>query len=1045
MLGQTPLNISVKTDVIGKLDKSEIGLKMADNWTNVQFSYADFLNHLTNGYPYGYQWEQGIRKSNYFKKTNIISVDFDNGLIPIHNFIDNDFIKHNASIIYKTASHTEEKHRYRAIFVLPKNINDVKSLKVITKGLYQKLTNIFKLKSASDFIDTSTYDGARFFFGNLNSLVFNQNTTIHYNLLDELRILGSKEFSEPIELIRSQDDKIRLTKDTPIKLASGNFAPLMTLNVNQSVHCPFHSPDKHPSAMVVKSEAGVLGIHCRTCKTTKFSEPLKHTKYNFFKFDDLVKNNINTLNKFYNFSILEKAFGEAFAFSHEAYLFKQYNQKFISIDFSPKGIHFIKSPKGTGKTVLIETIVRKAKFEGEIFNFHKNKKHYKKIPVLVVGHRQALLAEMCKRLDIECYLDTGNYDFKLNEKPTKSDLIRTLKPDFYGISVDSLWSRMRPQQESFPIIIIDESEQVFSHFNAGSLKNKNENFEILKHYIQNASHVYCLDADLGEISIEGIASSLKEDSSHYEKMHFIYRNNFLKSQQIELTNDHNYFPKEEISIPTYFKSNLFFHLNTFLPEAGKLILFEKKSEITSHIEKSILDGKKCFIVSNSKSTIQKLTAYIENEYPKYKVFSVTSDNSNQIEIKEQISNIINTVKTHDVVLASPSLGTGIDITFENNERIVDCVYGIFNSHTNTHFDIDQQLGRVRHPKQVYVWVSAKKQSFKPDENLIKSNLKDNTQVFTNLHEISSDGITYKTSNDPFMCLITKIKKIQYESFNYFKENFIELKKRNGWTIGHFKKNDLMREKGEKISNDSFELNLTNQFDLINSAKDISEDEYQLIQTKKNQNKPISRDDYMALKKFSFKKFYNVDNINLDLFTFDDGGKSREAVRLFEIMTLSDIVLLKSRNDIQNFINRDLFYKHLEDGHSSKTFNRESFTKLYEKSKALTQIFETAGILKNRVFITNQKWNNFLLMPFRDLCKIPNNYANYQRLFNFSIRRDIDFKTCTQFHRFIKILRFDVIQIERNKGNQKGTYTYILCPAKLNFIQDIVKRRINTVI
>jgi hypothetical protein len=281
----------------------------------------------------------------------------------------------------------------------------------------------------------------------------------------------------------------------------------MTLNVNQSVHCPFHSPDKHPSAMVVKSEAGVLGIHCRTCKTTKFSEPLKHTKYNFFKFDDLVKNNINTLNKFYNFSILEKAFGEAFAFSHEAYLFKQYNQKFISIDFSPKGIHFIKSPKGTGKTVLIETIVRKAKFEGEIFNFHKNKKHYKKIPVLVVGHRQALLAEMCKRLDIECYLDTGNYDFKLNEKPTKSDLIRTLKPDFYGISVDSLWSRMRPQQESFPIIIIDESEQVFSHFNAGSLKNKNENFEILKHYIQNASHVYCLDADLGEISIEGIASS----------------------------------------------------------------------------------------------------------------------------------------------------------------------------------------------------------------------------------------------------------------------------------------------------------------------------------------------------------------------------------------------------------------------------------------------------------------------------------------------------------------------------------------------------------
>ena len=50
------------------------------------------------------------------------------------------------------------------------------------------------------------------------------------------------------------------------------------------------------------------------------------------------------------------------------------------------------------------------------------------------------------------------------------------------------------------------------------------------------------------------------------------------------------------------------------------------------------------------------------------------------------------------------MGTGIDITFPNQEKKIDCVYGFFVGGINTHFDIDQQLGRVRHPSEIKVWV-----------------------------------------------------------------------------------------------------------------------------------------------------------------------------------------------------------------------------------------------------------------------------------------------------------------------------------------------------
>ena len=64
------------------------------------------------------------------------------------------------------------------------------------------------------------------------------------------------------------------------------------------------------------------------------------------------------------------------------------------------------------------------------------------------------------------------------------------------------------------------------------------------------------------------------------------------------------------------------------------------------------------------------------------------------------------------------MGTGIDITFPENISHVDGVYGLFEAKINTHFDIDQQLSRVRHPKYVRVWISPETFNFETETDPI---------------------------------------------------------------------------------------------------------------------------------------------------------------------------------------------------------------------------------------------------------------------------------------------------------------------------------------
>jgi hypothetical protein len=138
---------------------------------------------------------------------------------------------------------------------------------------------------------------------------------------------------------------------------------------------------------------------------------------------------------------------------------------------------------------------------------------------------------------------------------------------------------------------------------------------------------------------------------------------------------------------------------------------------------AIKRGERCFITSNSKDFIDTVHRMIQNECGEGIVMrTITSDNSRDDATVRFLKDIKTEILKVQVLLGSPSIGTGIDITFPGGACLVDRVFGFFFSFINTHTDIDQQLSRVRNPGAVDVWISPTTFRFTSNVDVIMDDL-----------------------------------------------------------------------------------------------------------------------------------------------------------------------------------------------------------------------------------------------------------------------------------------------------------------------------------
>lgn len=717
--------VSINQNIADKPDSAGMSAS-GKGWQPVELSAEGLAASIRCGRPYAPQFHGGHRKAANFIRSGFLAADVDHDL-KLEDAKDHAFVRHHAALIHTTASHTPERHRFRIIFVLDEPILSSRDWADAQLGIALTVGS-----------DTSVSDGARMFLGNTRAVFYRTGKTMPPDVVDDLIARGrdARAARAPGGGLLPVDSSRRLAGPELIKLASGAMVRMDEIRRGEKVHCPHHE-DKDPSAFVVQSQrrGGGMGIHCMACKATFWSGGAGDD-YDFSAFDRLFEERRASPR------VDAPAEGLDRFFPPEP-TFVKYQERFLPRIIYEPGITLIKSPKGSGKTQVLVSLlddIRAGRYKQGI----KRKDRPKSI--LLICHRQTLSREAAAKLGLHCYLDP----------PTELEGMRTLAvcldslpkySEAYVARVDGtkpIFERDLP----FDFVIIDEVEQVLSHLLSDTLQERRgieRCFDALLYHIAKAKAVMGLDADLGLTTTHAMRTMRPADWE--ARCRIVY------------------------NAPV-------------VPKVKRTLrLFKGKKALEQELIDAVRKGQRCFVTSNSKKLVDTVHKMILNECGEgVSVRKITSENARNAAEVEFVKHIKTEILKVQVLICSPSLGTGIDITFADGECLVDRVFGFFYSFVNTHTDIDQQLSRVRNPGAVDVWINEGGFNFTSNVDVVMDDLARAYTVKRAVKGLRDDGMVDYDREDPLLLICAHVTAAHRASKNRLLELFCELREANGWAI-----------------------------------------------------------------------------------------------------------------------------------------------------------------------------------------------------------------------------------------------------------------------
>ncbi len=320
----------------------------------------------------------------------------------------------------------------------------------------------------------------------------------------------------------------------------------------------------------------------------------------------------------------------------------------------------LKAPKGSGKTKIITTWVEEAIQQGQ--------------PTLVLTHRIQLGQALCGRFGLD-------YVTELKDSETGHLL-------GYGLCVDSLHprsgARFNANHWKNPLVIIDEAEQVIWHLLSAETEVRQHRVVILKQLkqlVQNALAPYgqgrmiLADADLSDLSLDFV---LGLAGVGYQLDPWIVQNDWI-------------------------------------PEKGWTVFHYDQSEPINWLmglKKEIAIGNRPLIqVSGQKRTskwgTQNLETWLEQElhsrFPEKRILRIDSESISDPSHAAYgcISKLNDILTQYDVVIASPSIETGVSIDIKGHFTSVwGCFQGVSSADA-----VRQTLARLREPVDRHIWIA----------------------------------------------------------------------------------------------------------------------------------------------------------------------------------------------------------------------------------------------------------------------------------------------------------------------------------------------------
>ncbi len=337
------------------------------------------------------------------------------------------------------------------------------------------------------------------------------------------------------------------------------------------------------------------------------------------------------------------------------------NQPYLGdLDYPTAGLAFVKSAKGTGKTTALKGLVQRA--------IAADRK------VLVITHRIQLGRAICESVGIDWITDLSESD--------------TQEFHGFGLCVDSLHpnsqAKFDPMAWDGAIVILDEVEQVIWHaMNSATCYNTRVRIletlkELLQHVLLTGGLVVAQDADLSDISINYL-KQLTMNSSELYATELSQLDSWILVNRWQKTTTHSV--------------NLY---DTKTPAA----LLSKLPEILKRGAVFIaLDSQKV----RGRWSSKNLETYLRKAFPDKQILRIDSETvSNSEHPAFGISHRINAVVAqYDIVLATPTIGTGVSIDVQGHFK---AVFGIFQG-VIADTEARQAIARVREDVPRYVWAA----------------------------------------------------------------------------------------------------------------------------------------------------------------------------------------------------------------------------------------------------------------------------------------------------------------------------------------------------
>ena len=996
--------LAINRNLVGK-PPSNVLAKYNHAFSSVDVSIDELAEMVSNGFAFCPQFGKNKRQSANFRVSGYLAVDVDHGLT-VDEAQGSEFFQNYASLLYTTASHTADAHRFRVIFELEEPISDAEIMKAALTGLVAKFGG-----------DESCKDACRMFFGAVGCQTVIHGKKLPANMVEELIIRGRES------AVRGDDksdkdapkitvaSRIHLPADIRVKTENGSTVRLDSLSSKTRVHCPNHI-DSRASAFVVKSRQGNPGVHCSSCNATFFIEQPRPEPYRY-DFDYDWRRIVNLSYEEYTTHADENGhvnlsevrggdirlldvqylpFDESPVITREGRTADSQERaekvrQFVSMAedrFQPEyDVTFIKSPKGSGKTEWLQKLVSRHKLA-------ENK-------VLLIGHRRTLINSTATRLGLTSYLKTKSAAQAKNKSNT--ELLIDLDEDVpavadtddefiqegynaptphYAICLDSLPTRLDPRRDKYDLVIIDEVEQVFSHLLSRTLKNsRREVIFFLRHYLNTAKSIYLLDADLNRVTVEVLDAFVNDRNPRWQAL---------------------------VNLP--------------IPQNRVLHLYDgvRKDSLTGELKAALDRGERCFVATNSLRWTEGLAETMEKTCErKIKSIVINSKTSKTPTIQGFIANIKQQAPLYDLIIASPSIGTGIDITFDGGEQLIDVVFGFFETRINTHFDIDQQLSRVRNPKRINVWISPETFSFETNPEVIASEIRSMEAEFKKMTDISSDGvITYSDEEDKAGKIYEKVyaavSASRRASINNLRQNFIELRKSNGWEVVDVVQEEELTKVGRAIRNTKNAADEDKRQSQIIGADRLCLDEYR--QLKKKPEEKWSEAERSEIDRFEIESFYCRD-VTPALLKEDANWKLRRAIRYFQLLMAPDDVL----KDQDREFTTDLFLDK---------------RKRLQIKRLLVDLLSVSGIFTENEFLADVEISTPTLQAFAKRCIYQK--AKIEELLNVSVRSDVFKKPKQQLQSIVELLglKFKNPRTEQTENAKK--YFYLLDEKALKLVK-----------